>query len=546
MKCKLLIIALPIILAGCAPGMLGPINAEVKSEHDRAVRMTELARQGETMEAHKPPPIQHVDGLWLPSRRLTPSENKEPVNEALTRDITINRSFSNLQEVAERISALTGIPVAIAPEAASLASTSTATPPPVPAGMPPQGFPGMQGAVGNNLVYSGALSGFLDAATTRFGVYWEWENNGVRFFRTATKIFRLIALPGDTTLNAKISNQSGGSGSSPGGASGGSTSGGGSSGGATAASSQEASASFSGLSVWKGIEDSIKTMLTTSGKIAVTAATGTVTVTDTPQVLRQVEYFIDQQNISLSRQVVVNVRVLSVDLNNSDNYGINWDSIYTNLSRNFGMTLNNTFTPDVGATSLLLRTLGTPGAPGSTTWSGSNVIIDALSKQGRVSQVTSASVTTLNNQPTPIQVGRQTSYLASSNTTIGTVGAPSTTALQPGLITTGFSMNLVPHLLDSKRLLLQYAVDLSSLLSLATVESGGSSIQTPEIETRNFLQRVMLNSGDTLIVTGFEQATQSGAMQGVGDASNIALGGGVKGTKNKMVLVILIQPVIAN
>jgi type IVB pilus formation R64 PilN family outer membrane protein len=126
------------------------------------------------------------------------------------------------------------------------------------------------------------------------------------------------------------------------------------------------------------------------------------------------------------------------------------------------------------------------------------------------------------------------------------VGAPSTTALQPGLITTGFSMNLVPHLLDSKRLLLQYAVDLSSLLSLATVESGGSSIQTPEIETRNFLQRVMLNSGDTLIVTGFEQATQSGAMQGVGDASNIALGGGVKGTKNKMVLVILIQPVIAN
>lgn len=555
MKLKLLAVIVPLSLAGCAPGMVGPINADVEKEHAEMGRLMDIARQAKPADVRKTPVIERVSGLWLPSRKMASSEIKVPLNEALARKITVNRTFSNIQDLSERITTLTGVPVVVSSEALTPVTTG-ATGAPVPGqaipNLPPlPGMPGMQGGaltqgmtgmpgVGVSLVYNGNLSGFLDVASARYSVYWEWNDNKVRFFRTATKTFRLVALPGDTTLSAKISNQSGGSSGS-----GGTTS----VGGTSASSSQEAGVSFSGLSVWKGIEDAIKTMLTTSGKVVVTASTGTVTVTDTPQVLAQVEKFIEQQNAALGRQVVVNVRVLAVDLSNSDSYGINWNVVYNSLSQNFGWTLNNAFAPEVGASSLALKILGTAGAATNSnikSWAGSEAMIDALSKQGRVSQVTSASVTTLNNQPAPIQVGRQTSYLASSTTTIGTAGAPSTTTLQPGLITTGFSMNLVPHMLDGGRLLLQYAVDLSSLLNLATVTSGGSSIQTPEIETRNFLQRVMLNSGDTLVVTGFEQSSMSGNMQGVGDASNTALGGGVKGSKNKTVLVILIQPVIAD
>lgn len=553
MKLKLLATILPVALSGCAPGMVGPINSDVEKQHEKTTQLAEQARQAKPAEVHKTPVVEHVAGLWLPARKIASSEVKAPQNEALSRAFTINRTFANLQDVAERVSTLTGIPVVVSPEAmmplaGSTGVTGLPTSPSLMSmpGMQQPGFPpgvpgmtGMPGALssGISLVYNGPLSGFLDAASARYGVYWEWSNDSVRFFRTATKTFHLTALPGDTTLSAKISNQSGGSGGSS------------SSGGTSASSSQETGVSFASLSVWKGIEESIKTMLTTSGKLTVTAATGTVTVTDTPQVLKQVEKFIEQQNVSLGRQVVVNVRVLAVDLSESDNYGINWNVVYNSLSQNFGWTLNNAFAPAVGSSSMALKILGTAGAATNSnikSWAGSEAMIDALSKQGRVSQVTSASVTTLNNQPAPIQVGRQTSYLASSMTTIGTAGAPSTTTLQPGLINTGFSMNLVPHMLDGGKLLLQYAVDLSSLLNLSTVTSGESSIQTPEIETRNFLQRVMLNSGDTLVVTGFEQSNQSGNMQGVGDAANAALGGGVKGSKNKTVLVILIQPVIAD
>lgn len=538
---KTIYLLLVLTLTGCSSSLVKTINSDTENEHAKMQGIIERAGQGKPLQQASS--IERMEGLWLPTRKLPASVAKAPVNQLLTKTITINRTFVSIQEVAERITGLTGIPVIVSSEAllplSKDASSATAgSSPIVPSisstnGMPSSGMPNQI----ISLAYTGALAGFLDMAAARYGIYWEWNDNKVRLFRTATQTFRLVALPGDTTLNAKISNQSGG-------ASGTASS----VGSSNSSSSQETGVSFSGLSVWKGIEDSIQTMLTASGKMVVTPATGTVTVTDTPQVLSRVEKFIDQQNESLGRQVVVNVRVLSVDLSNSDNYGINWNVVYNSLSQNFGLTLKNSTAPAIGASSLALKILSTAGSTGADikSWAGSEAIINALSKQGRVSQVTSASVTTLNNQPAPMQVGRQTSYLASSTTTIGTAGAPSTTTLQPGLITTGFSMNLVPHMLDDKRLLLQYAMDLSSLLNLSTVSSGDSSIQTPEIETRNFLQRVMLNSGDTLVVTGFEQSSLTGNMQGVGDAGNTALGGNVNGSKNKTILVILIQPVIAD
>src|SRR5690606_20954939 len=80
-----------------------------------------------------------------------------------------------------------------------------------------------------------------------------------------------------------------------------------------------------------------------------------------------------------------------------------------------------------------------------------------------------------------------------------------TVELTPGVVTTGFSMSVTPHILDNHRVALQYTVTLSNLDNLATIESGGSSIQTPEVSTRSFLQRVAMPVGSTLVLAGFEQ-----------------------------------------
>jgi len=288
------------------------------------------------------------------------------------------------------------------------------------------------------------------------------------------------------------------------------------------------------------VEDSIKAMLTPDGRVVVTPATGTVTVDDTPPTLERIAKFVADQNVALTRQVVLNVRVLGIELNESNSYGINWDAVYSNLGRGFGVAMSTASGLPSPTGNLTFNIVNT-----SSMWDGTRAMLEALSKQGKVSQITSASIVTINNQPAPIQVGRQRSYLESSTTTIGTGGAGNTTTLVPGTLMTGFSMSVLPHILDSGRLMLQYSGDISSLIELVTVSSDGSSIQVPEIDTRNFLQRVMMNTGETLVLAGFEQVNLSGSKRGIGSADNIAMGGGVSTSDNRSVLVVLIQPVMS-
>src|SRR5205085_6535083 len=155
----------------------------------------------------------------------------------------------------------------------------------------------------------------------------------------------------------------------------------------------------------------------------------------------------------------------------------------------------------------------TAPANSASRWAGSQAMISALSTQGRVTELTSASVVTLNNQPVPVNVGRRVSYLAASATS-QTANVGSTTSLTPGTVSTGFSMTLVPHIIDGQELLLQYAIDLSSLLRIKTISSGGSSIEAPDVSTSSFLQRVRLKSGETLVVAGFDQDNLSAVAQG--------------------------------
>jgi type IVB pilus formation R64 PilN family outer membrane protein len=155
-------------------------------------------------------------------------------------------------------------------------------------------------------------------------------------------------------------------------------------------------------------------------------------------------------------------------------------------------------------------------------------------------------VATLNHQPVPVQVARQTSYLKSSQTTIS-ANVGSTTSLTPGIVTSGFTMMVLPNVMDNGTVMLQFSTDISTLRRINIVSStsgpNGSQIQTPEIDTRNFLQRVAMKSGQTLVVSGFEQMDDGLDKQGVGTPSNFLLGGGVATHANKDIIVILVTPI---
>lgn len=537
------------LLAGCAtsPADNAVVKSQVEASKAEAQRL--LATRVTPVETS---PVSYSDQSWIPMRKIEKSDRDIANAKADTLQIEINQRFGSLNDVAGAVSSLTGLPVFVGSDIRSPAASGLApAAPPLPVGAPfpgipggplPTGYPSPLGTsssapagsitVGSPFTanYSGSLTGFMNMVSAYYGVFWKTEASGLRFFLMDSKTYRIAALPGDTRLSSSVESSSNSTGGGTGGAGASTQSG---------TSANSTGVGFSGLSVWSALEASIKQMLGSSGKVVASPATGTITVTDTPSVLSRVTEYISEQNRSLNRQVSVNVRVLSVELNEGDNYGINWDAVYANLAsaaNPYSIALKTAFPVATGAGNLIISAPATS----ASRWAGSSAMISALSTQGRVSELTSATLVTLNNQAAPVNVGRRVSYLAASATT-QTPNVGSTTSLTPGTVQTGFSMTLVPHIIDGKELLLQYSLDLSSLLRLKSITSGTSTIETPDISTSNFIQRVRIQSGETLVVAGFDQDNLSAVADGIGSPQNTLLGQR-NGTTKRTMLVVLIQP----
>lgn len=179
----------------------------------------------------------------------------------------------------------------------------------------------------------------------------------------------------------------------------------------------------------------------------------------------------------------------------------------------------------------------------SSALAGSNVIIQALAEQGRVSNVRSPSVTTLNLQPAPLQIGNVKGYVAASSTT-NTASVGSSTALTPGTITSGFNMTLLPRVMDRDELMLMISINMSSKPTFQTFTSNSSSIQVPDYDAKSLSTKVKLKSGQTLILSGFDELSEDINKVGVGEPGFFGLGGGRTRTLTYSVLVVLITPIL--
>jgi len=544
---------LPLLLLSACGGMSARLDQKIDETDGK---MTTLLRDtGHTATGIVPKAqgaVSHESGIWL-GKDVVKLGQQPVLPKIFYENAVFDKTVASLADLAERISVLTGLPVKVTPDALEVTEPmrggmaggagATALLPPghavslPPGGVPPAPSNGVARAFAGVRIYytSGNLRGLLDTAAARFGVSWKYVDGTIRFFNTESRTFQINTLPGDSTFNASVTSgatSTPGSGGGGGGGGAGAGAGGGAANGVTANNIQN-TAVMSRLSVYGGIESVIKAMLSSYGKVVTSPATGSITVVDTPDILDRVAAYIDNENKTLERQVVINVTVLSVSLNDSDDYGINWDLVYKTLSEQYGLA--SAVPIPVDANRFFA------GVVGNSRFAGSSAIIHALSKQGKVRRQTTASVITLNNQVVPLQVAKQTSYLQSTQTAVvPQVGT--TTTLIPGTVTSGFNMSILPHVLANGTVLLQFSTDISALNAIREVQSGSSKIETPEIDTRNFLQRVAMKSNETLIISGFEQTDDNLDRQGAGSARNVAFGGGIKAASAKESIVILITP----
>lgn len=397
--------------------------------------------------------------------------------------------------------------------------------------------------------YSGSVSGALDMLASKSGFVYSINNDTIYWQAFITRTYDIAFIPGDTDY--MMGKKSGGGGSSSSAQQGQGTV----SDYTTSDDSNDEYSNISGkISIWKDLKDSISQMMTADGKLTVSQASTSVTVHDRPTNVQLIGQYIYNLNRNLSKQVLVKVQVLEVDLENGYNYGIDW-GIVTNAFHNSPFQISANYGTPIAiqalgqASTSAAVPLPTFGTQGNGKIPSYTILLNALNQQGKTSVVSEPRVLCLNNQVSVVRIVQSHGYVASIQNTAGTGSSTSsvstntvTSQVTPGTVTTGLTLYILPKILGD-RVYLQVNADLSDNQGFSAFGPTGSQIQLPNITEKHFNQRSMVRSGDTLILSGFKQLkNRTGASQFI---TAQALGGKAAEQVNSET-VVLITPILLN
>ena len=503
-------------LVGCAKEQSAKVAASVDTDFINAYDAFEMAKNPRAKVASGDT-VSMSEGVWLGNKSVVlEHRNNLPAKFESDTGVTIllNEPVS-LQVLANDIYSATGIPVKIDSQVAGEKLKKTV-----------------------NVAYTGKLSGLLSQVATDLDLLWYYDKNSIVFYETETKTFTLFALGTEVAYQTAVSTDD-----------------------ANEVSLQ------STLKEWDEVESAIASIIGKSenADFTVSRSLGTITVTASPSVLARVGDYIERQNKRLSQLITIDVKVLQVTISNDSAFGLNLAAainstsglnIVANPKNNLASTeassmniavLSNAVSALTGATHLE----GTTTVEGAYTQdqimngslsgaAGSAALIESLAKQGKVSLVTNVGVTTRSNRVAPVSNTRTTGYIKRFESRNFTTVESST--VDQDDLETGFTMQLLPNVLDNGKILLLFRMSVRELLRMSTQTIGEVTLQLPEVEERSFMQEVIMESGQMLVVSGFEKQTNEDKRYGLGDPDFIALSGSRESSSTREVLVVILTP----
>ncbi len=388
------------------------------------------------------------------------------------------------------------------------------------------------------------LQGFLETVLLDNDLLYTLKGNKLSISYLTTKTFRVHYIAGtrkgSSKANVTIANSSNSATGGAGGATGGTTSGGS---GGTNAETGISITSDDTFEFWDTIEKEIQKILVSAedgstyftkegsgwsgldGQVweynplapIVNPTAGMITVTGTAQQLKRVEEYIEMLTNQLKSQVLIDVRILSVEFDNSTTTGVDWSQIYglQNFTLN-AMTMNQkniqTYTRLAGEgggsfpfseTTFAENTV--PQQAGifevGTTAAVSDVV-KFLGTQGDVKSISSPRVLTLNNQPALISVGRELFYkIKSSTSSAGASGGTATEGEQVSSVFAGILLDITPEIAPSGMITLKINPSISDTAN--TVASDGA-VRTipPDLIRRQIASVITVGDGEHAILGG--------------------------------------------
>ncbi len=239
---------------------------------------------------------------------------------------------------------------------------------------------------------------------------------------------------------------------------------------------------------------------------------GMVTVTGTAAQIARVSEYIDTLSEQIKKQVLIDVRILSVNLDDSRTTGIDWTQIYnlqTLAVQTLAMTQKNIgsatytigtgiteFTPVLGASPSNAQALIATGSVNVTD------IIKFLGTQGDVKSISSPRIMTLNNQPALISVGKELFYkIKSSTSTTSTAGGTVAEGEIVDSVFAGILLDITPEVDDNGMVTLKINPSISDTISTTTT-GDGTRTMPPDLVRRQIASVIKVKNGEHAILGG--------------------------------------------
>lgn len=337
---------------------------------------------------------------------------------------------------------------------------------------------------------------------------------------------------------------------------------------------------------WSELKASLEAIVGTGKEgrsVVISPQSGVVVVRAMWDEMRNVSAYLKATQLSVDRQVILDAKILEVELNDSFQSGINWAGfrLGSNSAGSLGFVSPGTSLAPLSATTGAATPLTTTNAqttgtlplaavPGASLAAGTaaagslfglafqtsnfGALISFLETQGNVHVLSSPRIATLNNQKAVLKVGKDEFFVTNVSTTTTAFGNTSSTSpsvtVQPFF--SGVALDVTPQIGEDGGIILHIHPSVSSVttvdkpLNLGTAGTFSLPLASSTISETDSVVRG--KDGQIVAIGGLmRQATVSDRSQipGAGDAPGV--GGLFRSTKQvtqKRELVILLKPTV--
>ena len=470
---------------------------------------------------------QSVNKPWVAGKSI-PVAREVLLPKALQRRVESTLLFGStafdLPAIAQRLSIAIDLPVRISPEAllpSSMFAPRTSLNVPGEIVLMPSEAAFPRG--------SQPLAKILDVIARRLNIYWRYESGAIIFYRTQTQVFDVRLLTTSASVEMALGRSS-----------------------AAGAGGFDSSARTVLRSTEQSALDAIKVkvepFLTKAGVVtAQSGASSSIVVTDVPESLSNIAQFIEKENRILTRRLRLVFEELTVETENDQELRVDWSAAVMTDHLTASVKGPITASEDDLSTSAVAV-----AAPGSNPI---QLMLQALSRQGKVIRHSTIPMMTINRRPVTHAVRTTFSYIDQIKTTPATAIKSDGSEPQNGSVsvsqkeeTVGAFLTILPDAQEDGQILISIAYDNTVAQPLKTVSFGGSgknlSVQQIVIDGNGSVQQIALRSGQSRLISGFERTKEQSKSLSLSPELPAILGGSDRIGKSKLITVIVLTALL--